>query len=292
MRSDAACVAAVSFLVVATLTIAGAASAQEPATCSFDTAALTKNVQVIIGLAPGRPRHLAPAAPDDYALAAQAVQLHLVPPTKVTLPLWARTASTDTSAAVPPEVLRYGLHSDLVFRLNAAGRLADSTITVNTASPELNAALVAAIRGADAANDFSPPSEWVTDDSGTIVLRLVNWTRTGVGLPLVRLTIPTIRVDSPAKTVSHPTPATPAITVPVEVVDTVVLLHVVTALGQADPVTFRVVAGEYREFIVSAMEAAVHSQFTPAQVRRCAVPQEVVGWDVFRMAPSAADSSR
>lgn len=291
MRSMTVWITAVPVVLVATLTLSAAASAQEGAACKFDTAALTKKVPVILGLAPGQPRHHAPAAPDDYALAAQAVQLHLVPPTKVTLPLWARTASPEPSPAVRPEVLRYGLHSDLVFRLNASGHLADSTITVNTASPELNASLVAAIKSADAANDFSPPSESVRDDSGTIVLRLVDWTHTGVGLPLVRLSIPTIRVDSSAKMVSHPTPATPTITVPQEVVDTVVLLHVVTALGQADPKTFRVVSGGYREFVVSAMEAVVHSQYTPARIRRCAVPQEVVGWDVFQIAPTAADTS-
>jgi hypothetical protein len=286
VRSKIVRVVAVPVLVAASLALADAASAQDA--CKFDTAALTKNVPVILGLAPGQPRHHAAAAPDDYALAAQAVQLHLTPPGKVTLPLWARTASPEPSPAVRPEVLRYGLHSDVIFRLNASGHLADSTISINTASPELNASLVAAIKAADAANDFSPPSDAVRDDSGTIALRLVDWTHTGVGLPLVRLSIPAIRVDSSAQMISHPTPATPTITVPQEVVDTVVLLHVVTALGQADPKTFRVVSGGYREFIVSAMEAAVHSQYTPARIHSCAVPQEVVGWDAFQIAPSAA----
>lgn len=261
---------------------APAAAAQSPPACSFDTAAATRSVPVTIGLAPGRLRSDPGLLPDDYNFAVQAVRAHFTPPATVTLPVWARTAPPDPSPWDGTDLPRYGLYSDVVFRLESSGRLADTAVTVATASPELTASLIAAVRGADSAKEFSPPGDQVLGDSGTIVLRVVDWSKhQGPGVPLMRLDVPTIHVDSAARVRSQAPAEYPLQAFKQGLADTVVMLHVVTALGQADPATFRVVAGHYRDLALAAMQATVRSTFDPARVSGCAVPQEVLSWVAF-----------
>jgi hypothetical protein len=281
--STARHVVTVTLLVAA---FASPAEAQNGQSCHFDTAAVTQTVPITVGLAPGWTRAEQDSAPDDYALAAQAIQTHFVPPTSLTLPVWARTAPTDTNPWAGSDLLRFGLHGELVFRLDPSGRLADTAITIVSASPELRSSLIAAVRSADSAGEFLPPGQRVQRDSGTIVLRLVDWSRhQGPGVPLMRLTVPTIRVDVPARLRWQPGVQYPVQAFQQQRSDTIVLLHVVTALGQAEPSSFRVVAGRHRDLVLAAIEATVHSSFEPARVGGCAVPQEVLGWVPFTPRP-------
>jgi hypothetical protein len=274
--------------LAASVMLCGVAHAQLPspdgtqaAPCRFDTAAATRNVPVTIGLVPGF-RHRSSSAPDDYAFAAQSIRAHFAAPASLALPLWARTSLLEHNPSVPPDVLGYGLHGELVFRLTPAGRLADTLVSINTASTALNAALVAAVRSADSAMEFAPPSDEVLGDSGTIVLRLVDWGHhTGPGVPLMRVDMPTLQVNTPAKVILHAKPQYPDVALEQQIPDTVVLLYVVREDGQVDPGTFRVVAGKFREFAVSAMLALAQSRFMAAQIGECSVPQEVLGWVAF-----------
>jgi hypothetical protein len=65
----------------------------------------------------------------------------------------------------------------------------------------------------------------------------------------------------------------------------VTLEFVVTEVGSVDPASFRVVDGEYEEFVIAAMKAVVQGRYEPARVQRCPVPalvQQVIEFRVRR----------
>ncbi len=223
--------------------------------------------------------------PLDYLEAADAVRQHYRRPPSLLLPLWARTrylySRPDTS-----DILGFGLASQLSFRLDRSGRLVDSTIQVSTASSELDTSLIAAVRRADSAGAFSPPTEEAWRRKGRIQLRLIDWTRrTGPALPLVRLSIPVIDVDSAVDVVSIPQPRVPYSAQREGVSSSVLLQYVVMESGRVDPSSFRIIEGQYREFAKSAIEAVARGRFKPARVRGCPVPllvQQRVNYNMAR----------
>ena len=237
--------------------------AVEPrASCSFDTAALVRQQSVAIGLGPSR--SLGSGA-TDFLGAAEAIKLHYQAPQRLTLPFWARIIAADSTHRDTSDDLGHGLDTDVSFRLTGASRLVDSSIAVQSASPEVDSSLVSAIRRADSADAFM--------DTGTVALRLMDWTkRKGPEVGLVRLVIPTIRANSDVKVLSIDQVHYPESAIASNIGGSVTLEFVVTELGDVDPTTFRVVSGEYPELALEAMNAVVQGRFEPARVRACPVP--------------------
>lgn len=243
--------------------------------CDFDTAAASRLLPVAVGLAPSRQ---VDSGSTDPHRAAEAIKLHFRAPQRLSLPLWARIDVTDSAHLDPSDALGHGLDTELSFRLTDAGRLVDSSIELQTASPELDSSLVKAIRRADSARAFT--------DTGLIALRVMDWTkRLGAEVGLVRLVIPTIRADSAPRVVSINQLQYPELAMANQIEDAVTLEFVVTELGGADPTTFRIVSGEYQEFAIEAMNAVVQGRFVPARVGACPVPallQQVIEFRVQR----------
>jgi protein TonB len=238
-----------------------------------------------LGLAPGENAASVEGGESDYLKAAEALRVHFTPPTSVSLPLWARFfAPKDSVLRELTDALGYGLASGIVFRLHADGRLADSSIFVDTASPELNESLRMAVRRADSALALPKPSSRILQDRGRIVLRLIDWDeRTGPAVGLVRLAIPVIRIDSGVAVRRIPPPSYPASLRQREIGGVMELQYVVSEAGRADSTSFRVIRGSYREFVEAAIQAILRGSFRPAQFRGCPVPLLVQQRIFFRI---------
>lgn len=267
---------------VLTLTVAPSAAAQGgEAACSFDTAAVTRPVSVAIGLVatPGRETPAQQSLRRVYA--AQAIAEHFEPPATVSLPLWARVQPPAPDSAQAPQgqtsnAVGNGLHSELVFHLTPEGRLRDTTIELSTLSPEINAALRAAVRRADSARAFPAAPEGPPWEQGRIVLQLARWWPSRpAGAGLMQVSIPMIVVDSPVTIVNLPRPAYPVSRQHAGVEGAVDLHYAVGTNGRVIPGSVRVIAGEYHDFAAAAIRAVERGRFTPARVRGCAIPMQV-----------------
>jgi TonB family protein len=256
-----------------------------PDSCPPDTTGRSELERVGLGLAPGENAASVEGAESEYLLAAEALRAHFTPPASVSLPLWARFLAPEDS--VPRELtdaLGYGLASGVSFRLRADGRLADSSVFVDTASPELNESLRMAVRRADSAQALPKPGYGIRHDRGRIILQLIDWDeRRGPAAGLVRLVIPVIRIDSGVAVRRIPGPAYPSSLRQREISGAVELQYVVTEAGRIDPASFKVIRGQYREFVKAAIEAIRRGTFKPARLRGCPVPMLVQQRIFFRI---------
>lgn len=245
--------------------------------CSFDTTAVTRPSAVAIGLVatPG------PGAPSvqwqHHLLVAQAVAEHFVAPAGVSLPLWARVRPPESTAPRGPQPhLSSGLGTEIIFHLGVEGRLRDTTVQVSTHSQEINEALIAAIRRADAAGSFPPAPGGRSWERGQIRLRLAPWDPPGEnGVGLMRVTIPFIIADTPVSVVNLPAPAYPVGGQRAGAGDVVEVFFAVGTNGRVIPGSIRVVGGRYRQFVEAAVRSVERGLFNPARIRGCAVPMEV-----------------
>jgi TonB family protein len=257
-------------------------AAQDTTFCRFDTLGHTFRDTVDIGMAAGRAPHQSAAARADYLLTAQAIQTYFHPPDVVHLPLWARTATSKGSLVAkfpPPDSLHlffpapYGLHGYILLRLDKTGRLADSAVAVDIASPDMRDAVIAAVRRADSAIAFSPPSDDVRHDGGKIRLQFVQLPyRQGTSVPLMRVVVPGIQVEASPKVASFPQLKYPASLRDANLGDHVVVQFVVDADGRVVPGTMDLLEAEYRDFAEEAVRAAEDARFEPAHVGTCALP--------------------
>ena len=270
-------------VLAATVLFTGRLAAQDSTACTFDTAAHTFLDSVTIGLAPGRPPkdrdH--PDVRADYLAAGQAIRTYFHPPAQVRLPLWARTVSRRAShGGSSPEdtthtrYVSYGLRGHIRFRLDPTGRLADSQIVVDNASPDITANIVAAVKRADSAYAFSPPSKQVLRDQGIIRLQFVEllpWTR-DPSIPLMRLVVPDVFIDSEPDILSFPRLEYPSILREEGISGRVLLEFVVGADGRVEISSIDLVQAEYRDFAVESIESLERARFRPARIEHCAVP--------------------
>jgi TonB family protein len=91
------------------------------------------------------------------------------------------------------------------------------------------------------------------------------------GVPMLRLRLPTIRVEQPVTVIHIPPPAYPAKALMDKRRGGVVLQYVVTEDGRASPASMRVVDADDSAFAAAAREAIVAGEFQPARVLGCPV---------------------
>ncbi len=269
--------------------------------CVPDTTGRTEMRRFTLGLV-AHPLDSAKTSRAADLFAAQALREYFKAPAGLQLPLWARVVVEETqgdtslpawarntlkadAVRVQASAPGFGLISDVVFTLDRQGRLLDSTIFVQTASPELNASLSAAIRSADSALDFVGLSVTEREPRGSVLLRLAVMDNRVAGVELLRLAVPTILAETAVQQVKVVAPRFPSVAARAGIPGSVDLQYVVTAEGKVDPASFRVIQGQYKEFVNAAAEAISQSTFQPARLRGCAVPSLVQQRVVFRVGP-------
>ncbi|HEV2672807.1 MAG TPA: TonB family protein [Gemmatimonadales bacterium] len=265
---------ALPFVAVAgLLTRSAAAQAQQRAACEFDTAAHIRWDSIDIGLAAGWDRSGKKHSPDDYLAAAQVIRAHFRAPERVRLPLWARVTAKSDTLPDESEWIGHGLDTEVQFWLSDSGRLSTERIELDGASPELVMSLVAAIRRADSAGEFLPPSPAVRRARGAIQLRLVDAPHTiPPSVTLLRIRIPVLVIDSAPSFLWMPPVEYPQAARRVQLGDRVMVELVVGANGRPDTTTIKVLYAAYRDFAVEAVRGVKEAHFRPARVAGCPVP--------------------
>lgn len=250
-----------------------AAQAQHRVACEFDTSAHVRWDSIDIGLAAGWDRTGKKKTPDDFLAAAQVIQAHFRPPEHLRLPLWARVTEKSDTLPDESEWIGHGLDTDVQFWLSDSGRLANERIELDGTSPELVMSLVAAIRRADSAGEFLPPSPAVRHAQGAIQLRLVDVPHTiPPSVTLLRIRIPVLIIDSAAAFLWMPPVEYPQTGRRVQIGERVLVQLVVGANGRPDTTTIKVLYASYKEFAVEAMRGVKEAHFRPARVAGCPVP--------------------
>lgn len=254
---------------------------QDPAACSFDTAARIRPDTVILGLI------AAPAKKDasrellaDYLLAAGAIREQFSRLTMLRLPFATRVVSKKPKK-IPGSYAPYGLHGFVRFQLDSKGKVRDSTVVVTSASPDITDAVVAAIVLADSAYAFPPPSRALVDENGQIALRFVDTVDTKEpSIALARLIIPTVPVDDdPAvlnfRMQNDPGPVNPGppgagmrVTGRVRVV----LEFIIDTDSTVAPGSLHILESPSSAVATRALESLKRAQFRPGKIGRCMVP--------------------
>ncbi len=269
MRTIAAVVIAIASLLPPPLV---AQEASAVTSCAFDTAAHLRPDSVIITLAPGSRIGNKPELQAEYRAAADAIHQYYVAPPHVGMPLWTRTvgdsvhAISDTASDAP-----YGFDGDIRFRLDATGRLASDTIAVETLVVDLAESVAAAIRRADSAAAFAPPSSRLRREHGMVRLHFAA-TRIPSGATLLRVIVPALRVDKAPRVEGFGPLNYPEGLRRAGITGRVVLQVVVGADGRPVQHTLSVVQAEYRDFVAVALKAVQSMHFEPGRIEQCDVP--------------------
>jgi len=206
---------------------------------------------------------------------AEQVGKHFRATGPLTLPFWARTETAEgmQDSSITTDQLWHGLASGLVFTLDSKGRLADNSIVVWTASPELNAALVTAVRAADSALAFVFPPGPEKQPKGRIRLRLIDYTyRSGPAVGLALLSIPLIRVDQPIRLLNRPHTIYPAAALSIGLQGRVDAQFIVAESGLVAPESIMILRATVRDFAIEARKVFLKARFAPAMVDGCPVP--------------------
>lgn len=253
-----------------------ATQAPQDSPCAFDTAAHVQYHSVILGLAPGWRPTVGDTArqtpPPDYAYAAQVIQAFFVAPDSVRLPLWARTIRRGNA----PDGLGFGLDGHVRFHLANDGHLTNDRIEVSTSSPDIARAVERALRRADGANAFRPPSRAVRRDRGEIVLHFINADpRNPADAALLRVNVPAIAVDSAPRLLEIPAPVYPVSAVRAQLSDRVIVKVVIGADGLPDAGTMELVQAKHRELVFGVLGAVPQARFRPGRTAGCPLPMLV-----------------
>lgn len=176
----------------------------------------------------------------------------------------------------------FGLGGSLVFYVTSFGTLADTPVLVDTDSPELNRALIAAVRRADSAATLPPLTTDIGPD-GVVPLRIIAAPKLPRGsFGLTRTRFISIRADAPVEVLHIPLPQYPmALWGPVAP-GNVELLYVVDTSGKAMPGSIRVASGATNVLAYAAVTAIRAGRFKPASVRGCPVALAVRQRMIFR----------
>lgn len=270
-------------MVLLAIAVLGLAGMPVQAQCPPDTTGRTSMVRVTLALAVGDHVLQDSAALSEHEAAVAALVQNYRQPSGLSLPLWARYVEIEKQ---PRDLYAagYGLATHVGFYLDQYGRLADTLISVTSASPELNASLVAAVRRADSAGSLPNSSQ---TKKRYLILSVIDWDHRGSApaAPLARVSVPVIRIDSGPSPISIPRPVYPRRAQRAGIEGRVELQYVVLETGQADPATFHVVRTNYREFAASAIEVIARGSFRPARLAGCPVPILIQQKVSFNLAP-------
>ena len=256
--------------------------AQEPAACSFDTAAHIRLDTVILGLAPVRDASGEKRA--DYLAAAGAIREQFNRPGALRLPFAARVVerkSKEPRSSFAP----FGLHGFVRFQLDSMGKLTNDPIVVSSSSPDIVESVITAIQRADSAYAFPPPSKSVRRDSGEIMLRFVDTARTkDPSVALLRLVIPAVIAQEGASVRDFKPPNYPdylirsrmTSTIPDGVVrtisDRVLLEFIIGTDSLVEPGSLQILDTPHRDLATRALQSLSTAHFRPAKIGGCVIP--------------------
>ena len=197
-------------------------------------------------------------------------------PQRIWVPLWARlvgdSSKTGFGTGDDPPTVDFP-SGEVRFRLDASGRLATDSIAVETLNDDLAASVTAAIRRADSAAAFAPPSKKLLKDRGIIRLHFMT-PRAGSdhGTPLLRVIVPTVRLHHPPDMQSRTPIAYPDGLRRARISGRVTLQFVVGTDGRPIQNTVSIVKGEYLEFVLAAVGGVPGMRFRPGRIGDCDVP--------------------
>jgi hypothetical protein len=257
------------------LVIPAMVMAQDPAACSFDTAARIRPDTVILGLAPGK-RDVSREILADYLSAAEAIREQFSRVTMLRLPFAARVVSKKPKK-LPGAYAPYGLHGFVRFQLDSMGRLTNTSMVASSASPDITDAVIAAIERADSAYAFPPPSTALRRENGEISLRFVDTVDTkDPSVALMRLIIPTVPVDEDPAVLSYPKQDELAPQVGGARMTTSharVLLEFIIGIDSAiAPGSLRLLESPTGALATAAIRGLQTARLRPAKIAGCAVP--------------------
>jgi len=274
MRSIAVLLAFIGIILYTVRELA--AQDSTAASCTFDTAAHLRTDTAFVSLAPGARLEGNGGLRDEYLAAAQAIRTYYVAPTRLVLPIWARTFWKGSYSTPQFDNAPSGFDGDVRFQLDTLGRLVPVFVFVQSLHPDFAASVVAAIYRADSARAFLPPSHRLQRDHGIIQLHFDGKPRgKDPRVMLLLLIIPSLSVDKPPslqfiRSVRYPEGLRSA-----QITGRVILQVVVDANGRPDTTTMSVIQGTYREFALEAIDALKTAQFRPTFIEHCAVPSLV-----------------
>lgn len=240
-------------------------------TCAFDTAAVRDTSRYTVFLAWRESSDAAGLKPALRAIAAS-----FVAPASVTTRLWPGTYFPDPDSSRQIQASRARgvgpFTGELWIELNE-GRIQRAQWHLAPGSPQLQDAVLEAVRRADSGQAFTGPT--LSKASRRTTLRLALKTAAesepSMGLPILRLRLPTIRVEHPVTVIHIPAPAFPVKALRTKRKGGVDLQYVVTEDGRAAPTSMRVVEADDSAFAAAAREAIVAGRFQPARVLGCPV---------------------
>ena len=240
-------------------------------TCTFDTAAVRDTARYTLFLASRETSDSARLEPTLRAIAAS-----FVAPDGVTTRLWPGTyfPDPDSSGQVGPFRARsVGPFTGELWVDLEVGRLQRSRWYLAPGSVQLQAAVLEAVHRADSGQAFAAlaPAKGRRQATVHLALRTATESEPVGGVSILRLRIPTIRVERTVEVIHIPTPAYPAEARKERRRGGVHLQYVVTEEGRASRASMRVVEADDSAFAAAAREAIVAGRFQPARVRGCPV---------------------
>jgi hypothetical protein len=240
-------------------------------TCVFDTAAVRDTAQYTLFLAWRESSDSTRLRPTLQAIAAS-----FVPPAGVTTRLWPGTYFPEPDSGGQRSASRARsvgpFAGDLWIDLEK-GRVRRAQWHLAPGSSQLQTAVLEAVQRADSGQAFSGLVSSAGRRLTTVRLTLRTATPSEPleGVPILRLRIPTIRVEHPVDVVHIPTPVYLAKARKAGTPGRVALQYVVTEEGRASGPSIRVLEADDSTFAAAARDAIVAGTFQPARVRGCPV---------------------
>jgi Gram-negative bacterial TonB protein C-terminal len=240
-------------------------------TCAFDTAAVRDTSRYTVFLAW---RESSDAA--ELGSVLRAIAASFVAPTSVTSLLWPGTYFPDPDSSRQTQGSRARavgpFTGELWIELNQ-GRVERAAWHLAPGSPQLQSAVLQAVQRADSGRTFSglTPSKTPRRRTLRLTLGTAAESEPSIGMPILRLRLPTIRVEHPVTVIHIPRPAYTIKSVRAKRSGGVDLQYVVSEDGRASPLSMRVVEADDSAFAAAARAAVVAGRFRPARVLGCPV---------------------
>ena len=269
-----------------------ARAASRPPACTFDTAKFRQPVSLVVYLAVPHTPVLSPDARAEALGYLSVLQDHFERPDHLTL--------TDAAVVVPWEgkaardSFGLGLGGPLLLPLTADGRLRDTAIASRALIPEVNTAVIAAVRATDSAGP-PPLAHWVREFRGTLAALQIG---DGQQLPdeavaLLRARVSVLKPDTPVSPKNQPKPRVPSAWIGREVVVRIDLRYIVAPTGRAELNSIEVLrvathhpdvdAPYLAAFAQSAINTIRESTFVPARAGGCPLRQWVQQSIIFQL---------
>jgi hypothetical protein len=262
------------------------ANQQAPASlalCNFDTAGLQRPLSVVFYLGPPRATRLSIEAKTELLGYTMALQQHFERPGSLSLNL--PPALTAKQLNGRRDSIELSLGGPLLLPIAGDGELRDTAIIADTPIPELNRAVIKAVRALHV--EGPPPlSHWLRERSGgQAIVEIGASPEVPVdGVPLLRARISILDAQSEIAPKNIPKPHVPAGRVgPLQV--SFDLRYVVNAIGRIDSTSIEVLAVQSQgssiespflsALLRSALNSLLRATFRPPKVGGCAVPQRV-----------------